>query len=108
MQSKTFNRSLIMNLSNMPLSALQKIEKELPEAIRQAKAREIERAREAVSRALKDTGFTLADLTGKASKLKGSTIAPKYSNGNGKTWTGRGRAPKWMGKNKDKWEGMLI
>ncbi|MDT8992658.1 H-NS histone family protein [Curvibacter sp. APW13] len=30
------------------------------------------------------------------SKLAGVKVEPKYRNGDGQTWTGRGVAPKWM------------
>ncbi len=40
----------------------------------------------------------IADELTKGSKRKSSKIAPKYRNPNDSsvTWTGRGRAPKWM------------
>ena len=42
-----------------------------------------------------DLGFSGAKA-GKSSKGKGS-VAPKYRDpATGKTWTGRGRAPKWI------------
>lgn len=44
-------------------------------------------------------GITLSDLQsalGRGSKKK-STVAPKYRNpATGDTWTGRGRAPRWL------------
>ncbi len=45
-------------------------------------------------------GLTEADVFPggrKASSAKGSTVAPKYRNpATGETWTGRGKAPKWI------------
>ena len=34
--------------------------------------------------------------SGRASTRKGATVAPKYRDGAGNTWTGRGKMPKWM------------
>ncbi|MCB2000810.1 MAG: H-NS histone family protein [Rhodoferax sp.] len=33
---------------------------------------------------------------GKASKMAGTTVAPKYRGPNGETWSGRGLMPRWM------------
>jgi DNA-binding protein H-NS len=43
-------------------------------------------------------GLTVADLGGGAtSKLRGSTVAPKYRNtATGQTWSGRGKHPRWL------------
>lgn len=50
-------------------------------------------------------GLSLADLKqafgmskgrGKRSALAGKTVAPKYRDVNGNTWTGRGRPPLWL------------
>lgn len=46
------------------------------------------------------------DLGGakKSSKTKKvGTVAAKYRGPNGETWTGRGRQPKWIGDNREKY-----
>jgi len=34
--------------------------------------------------------------SGKASKMAGATVAPKFRGPNGETWTGRGLMPRWL------------
>jgi DNA-binding protein H-NS len=49
-------------------------------------------------------GLTIGDLAGqskpatvsKGAGLRGVTIAPKYRNDKGETWTGRGLQPRWL------------
>ena len=42
-------------------------------------------------------GFDIHELIGKSSKGKGKgSVAAKYRDQNGNTWTGRGRMPRWM------------
>lgn len=37
-----------------------------------------------------------AGKAGKASKMAGTTVAPKYRGPNGETWSGRGLMPRWL------------
>lgn len=39
-------------------------------------------------------GITLDDLRGSA--RKSYTVAPKYRNDQGQTWSGRGKKPRWL------------
>lgn len=47
---------------------------------------------------MKEYGITLADLKGGAKKAKSrGAVAARYRNpATGETWSGRGRAPKWL------------
>jgi DNA-binding protein H-NS len=46
---------------------------------------------------MKEFGITLADLKGGAKKTKRAPVAAKYRNSaTGETWSGRGRAPRWL------------
>jgi DNA-binding protein H-NS len=47
---------------------------------------------------MKEFGITLADLKGGAKKAKArGAVAAKYRNpATGETWSGRGRAPRWL------------
>jgi len=47
---------------------------------------------------MKEYGITLGDLKGGAKKLKSrAAVAAKYRNpATGESWSGRGRAPKWL------------
>jgi DNA-binding protein H-NS len=81
------------------------LDKQIAEAQLQAKADGIAKVRELMT----EHGLTVADLSdGRASgksagKGKGQKVAPKYRDPDtGKTWTGRGVAPKWIsGKERD-------
>lgn len=64
------------------------------EAARRAEATvELERVRTTVA----EFGFTPEDVFGKRRKGAGAPAAPKYrDNETGETWSGRGRAPRWL------------
>ena len=73
-----------------------------------ARRNEIAEAKERVLAIMREYGLTVADL-GPASKAKSSKprapVPTKYrDDATGQTWTGRGRAPKWLeGKNKEQY-----
>jgi DNA-binding protein H-NS len=49
-----------------------------------------------IKQKMAEYGIKVSDLSGKAAG-KRSTVAPKYLNkATGETWTGRGKAPKWL------------
>lgn len=84
------------------------LEQQIAEAQRQAKADGIAKVRALMT----EHGLTVDDLSdsvapGRAksakSTSKGMKVAPKYRDPEtGKTWTGRGVAPKWIaGKDRD-------
>lgn len=39
---------------------------------------------------------TAGGKSGKASKMAGATVAPKFRGPNGETWSGRGLMPRWL------------
>lgn len=47
---------------------------------------------------MKEYGITLSDLKGgaKKSKARGAVAAKYYNPATGDSWSGRGRAPKWL------------
>ena len=79
------------------------LDRQIVEAKRQAKANGIAKVRELMA----ERGLTIADLSeGRASGKstgKGQKVAAKYRDPeSGKTWTGRGVAPKWIaGKDRE-------
>jgi DNA-binding protein H-NS len=79
------------------------LERQIAEAERQGKADGIAKVRALMT----EHGLTVADLSeGRASGKstgKGQKVAPKYRDPeSGKTWTGRGVAPKWIaGKDRE-------
>lgn len=71
-----------------------------------ARKAELQSAKEKIASIMREYGLTLADLGGAAKPAKPvKTRAPvpmKYrDDATGATWTGRGRAPKWL-EGKDK------
>jgi DNA-binding protein H-NS len=68
--------------------------------IAQARQREIGQAVSQVRALVAEFGLTAQDVfpTGKVRAVTtGNKVAPKYSDpATGKTWTGRGKAPKWI------------
>jgi DNA-binding protein H-NS len=44
----------------------------------------------------KKSGKGLGQGRGKRGALAGRSVAPKYRDGDGNTWSGRGLAPKWL------------
>lgn len=80
-----------------------KIEKQIEEA----RTREVAEVIAAVKQKIQEYGLTAKDLGFSTAAGRGraarAQIAPKYMNpATGETWSGRGRAPKWVGKNKEK------
>jgi DNA-binding protein H-NS len=72
----------------------------------QARQDEITEAKKRVRELMAANGLTVADLVEPkraASTKKQGSVAAKYRDpSSGQTWTGRGRAPRWLtGKNKD-------
>lgn len=71
-----------------------------------AREKETAVAREQITALMREHGLTVADLIGKTSAKSvkpRTTVAAKYrDDATGQTWTGRGRAPKWLvGKDKN-------
>ena len=84
----------IENMSFAELAAMQA-------RIERAKAERQNTERAAVKQKLietaKEAGFDIQDLFGRGRKGSGKgTVAVKYRDKAGNTWTGRGRMPRWM------------
>lgn len=72
----------------------------------QARQDEILEARKRIQELMKHSGLTIADLQNvqqQSPAKKRSSVAAKYRDpSSGQTWTGRGRAPRWLdAKRKD-------
>ena len=79
---------------------------ELEALAQAARKSELAAAREKIAKIMQEHGLTLADIAplGKQKDSKPRTkVAAKYRDQvTGQTWTGRGRAPKWLdGKKKE-------
>ena len=77
----------------------------LEQKINEARRNELSEAVSQVRALVTEFGLTAQDVfpAGKArSASAGSKVAPKYRNpATGQTWTGRGKAPKWI-QNEDR------
>jgi DNA-binding protein H-NS len=80
---------------------------ELQQLAEAARKNEIAGAKAQIAAIMKEYNLTLADLgSGKAKPATNrAPVAIKYrDDATGNTWTGRGRAPKWLeGKNKNQY-----
>jgi DNA-binding protein H-NS len=81
---------------------------ELENLAETARKNEITQAKEKVNAIMREYGLTVADLGAVAKVKPVKTRAPvptKYrDDATGQTWTGRGRAPKWLeGKDKNQY-----
>ena len=81
---------------------------ELQKLAEAARQKETAAAREQIAALMRENGLTVADLAGKktakAAQRRG-TVAAKYRDDEtGQTWTGRGRAPRWLvGKDRNQY-----
>lgn len=90
-----------MNLQSLSLIDLMALEKDLPTAIAFKKSVEAERVRGIIEKEAEKHGFQLVDIFGDGKKWKRPVSAKYRDPKSGKTWTGRGRSPKWMPRNKN-------
>ncbi|OIT14457.1 DNA-binding protein [Ralstonia solanacearum] len=77
----------------------------LEEQLEGARVKELEEVIQQVRQIVEEYGLTAEDIgfSLKRGAGKKKTVAPKYRDPKtGATWTGRGRAPAWIGKNRDK------
>ena len=83
----------IENMSYAELAAMQarieraKIEKQSAERIA---------LRKKLTEMAKEHGFDIHELIGGKGRKGKGTVAVKYRDASGNTWTGRGRMPRWM------------
>jgi len=73
-----------------------------------ARKNETAAAKDQILSLMREFGLTIADLGAPGKSKTGkkrAPVPPKYrDDASGQTWTGRGRAPKWLeGKNKDQY-----
>lgn len=82
------------------LAEKEKLEAQLEEA-RQA---EVAAVIAQIQSLMADYGLTVEDLATRRRKRKVQRPTAKYRDPKtGKTWSGRGRAPAWLGKNRDRY-----
>ncbi|RKT10560.1 DNA-binding protein H-NS [Paraburkholderia sp. RAU2J] len=75
------------------LAEKEQLERLIAEARQQEVASALEKVRETVA----EFGFTPEQVFGKRRKDAGRAVAAKFRNPEtGETWSGRGRAPRWL------------
>ncbi len=78
----------------------------LEEQLEAARQKELAEVTAQVRQIVLEYGLTAEDIGFASKRGKRATkapVAPKYRDPKtGATWTGRGRAPAWIGKNRDK------
>lgn len=91
------------DLSKLTLDELLSLEARVKLAIEEWKSAQMNELKERLEAEAAKFGLTLADVmklnsTSSKPEKKVGTVAPKYRNPNNpnETWTGRGRAPKWL------------
>lgn len=101
-----------IDLKSMTRKELQKLDKDIDNALARIATQDLKAAKAAVEKTLKAQGFTLADIVGgkaptKPAKAKvkkpAKPSAPKYANPSDptQTWSGKGRRPEWFIKATD-------
>lgn len=85
-----------MNLTDMDLSELKALKKEVDKAISTFEDRQMAQARAELDAHARKLGFTLDHFTG--GKKRKTVGVPKYSHPDNPdvTWTGKGRKPAWI------------
>lgn len=86
-----------VDLSDMSLDELKRLQKDLNKAIDTYKERQRVEAIAALEAKAREMGFSLSDLAGRTKKGFGGGL-PKYVHPQNPalTWTGRGRQPNWI------------
>jgi DNA-binding protein H-NS len=89
--------TLNIDLSEMDKKELTELSKKVSKALEDYDARKKAEARAAAETLAKEHGYSLAELL-EATGQKGSKGEPRYSHPENptRTWTGRGRKPKWV------------
>ena len=87
-----------LNLDDMTLDELKKLQKDVNKAVDSFEDRRRQEARSAVEAKAKEMGFSLAELMGGTSKKSRMPSPAKYTHPENPslTWSGRGRQPGWI------------
>ncbi|PZX41976.1 DNA-binding protein H-NS [Roseinatronobacter thiooxidans] len=86
------------DVSTLSLDELKKLQKDVAKAIESFEERARKKALAEADAVVRQHGFTIDQLFGKAPKATRAAVAPKYANPSdpSQTWTGRGRKPRWI------------
>ena len=83
-------------VDNMSFSELTALEARIGKLKAEKQSSERAELKAKLSAMAKEAGFTLDELFGDGRRRGKGTVAVKYRDKNGNTWTGRGRMPRWM------------
>ena len=87
-----------IDLTELSLSELVRIKKELPKAIIKAQKNEKKTLRKKIEALAAESGFQVEEIMGNKPQKKRGKVKPKYENPDNteQRWTGRGRRPLWV------------
>lgn len=91
-----------IDLSGYNLGELKGLQHEIEKEIKAREQQDVRKAREKILAIAQEAGISVADLlaktTSKAKNNNAQKVTPKYQNpaDGSKTWTGRGRQPRWI------------
>jgi DNA-binding protein H-NS len=93
-----------IDLSQFDLAALRQLQEQIKVTLKDRELAEMARARAEILQIAQNVGVPLADLIDLGGKKKSSDKGPKnavavryrHPDDSSKTWTGRGRQPKWI------------
>jgi len=84
---------------NMSHAELVELQTRIEKLLAQRKNESRVQLRDKLAKLAKDEGMSLEDVMGTSNGRRGrrrGKVPIKYRDGNGHTWTGRGRMPRWM------------
>jgi DNA-binding protein H-NS len=85
------------NIENMSVAELSAMQARIEKAKAERQGAERAELKEKLSTMAKNAGFDIQELFGRNGRGgKRGTVAAKYRDNAGNTWTGRGRMPRWM------------
>ena len=86
------------DLTTLELDELVRLEEELSSELKEVQAEKRRRVRTAAQKLAETAGISLDELVREASPRRAS--GPKYQHPDdpARTWSGRGRQPKWLGE----------
>ncbi|WP_410217157.1 H-NS family nucleoid-associated regulatory protein [Paracoccus sp. (in: a-proteobacteria)] len=96
-----------IDIDTMSLKELRDLRTKLDRAINTYEDRKRREALAALESAAREHGFNLSELTG-AKTRRGGSVSAKFANPDdpSKTWTGRGRKPRWVQEQLDQGKSM--
>jgi DNA-binding protein H-NS len=84
------------NLNKMSYAELSAMQAQIEKAKAEKQNQERATVRQKLVAIAKEAGFDIHDLFGKVRGGGRGSVAVKYRDSNGNTWTGRGRMPRWL------------